>query len=119
MIAQAKDAGTKKLALGSTELAVVRGILAQHVPGQNVWAFGSRVTGLRLKKFSDLDLALEGRLDWTLRANLHEAFDESDLPMKVDVLELDLVDAEFRERIEPDFLIVQAAGPSSPVSQNR
>jgi hypothetical protein len=50
-----------------------------------------------LKRFSDLDLAVEGKLPWQESAGLDEAFDESPLPNKVDVVELGLVGAEFRE----------------------
>ncbi len=91
------------------ELEQVRAILHRFIPGRKVWAFGSRATGGRmLKRFSDLDLAVEGSLTWSERAGLAEAFDESALPVKVDVVEQGLVEAEFWERIEKDFVVVQA-----------
>jgi predicted nucleotidyltransferase len=99
---------TKTLHLPEHELTLVRSILNRYIPGRIVWAFGSRATGSRmLKRFSDLDLAVEGELTWPERAGLAEAFDESLLPIKVDVVELGLVDADFRERIEKDFVVVQ------------
>jgi predicted nucleotidyltransferase len=99
---------TKTLHMPEHELEQVKAILQQHIPGRKVWAFGSRATGGRmLKRFSDLDLAVEGKLTWPERAELSEAFDESPLPIKVDVVELGLVDAEFRERIEKDFVVVK------------
>jgi len=98
----------KTLHLPEHELEQVQAILRQYIPGRAVWAFGSRATGSRmLKRFSDLDLAVEGKLTWEERAGLEEAFDESPLPIKVDMVELGLVDAEFRERIEKDFVVVQ------------
>jgi predicted nucleotidyltransferase len=101
-------AAAKTLHLPEHELEQVRTILQQFIPGRKVWAFGSRATGSRmLKRFSDLDLAVEGKLTWPERAELAEAFDESALPIKVDVVELGLVDAELRERIEKDFVVVQ------------
>ncbi len=101
----------KALHLPEHELEQVRAILKKHIPSRVVWAFGSRATGGRmLKRFSDLDLAVEGQLTWPERAALADDFEESPLPIKVDVVELGLVDAEFRERIEKDFVVVQAAG---------
>ena len=46
------------LELSSDHLAIVRAILAEHVPQAKAWAFGSRVLGTA-KKFSDLDIAIE------------------------------------------------------------
>jgi nucleotidyltransferase substrate binding protein (TIGR01987 family) len=98
----------KMLHLPEHELELVRTILKEHIPGKTVWVFGSRTTGGRmLKRFSDLDLAVEGKLTWQESAGLTDAFEESPLPIKVDVVELGLVDAEFRERIEKDFVVVQ------------
>lgn len=101
---------TTTLHLSERELELVRAILKEHLPGKAVWAFGSRATGGRmLKRFSDLDLAVEGRLAPGEWMTLVDAFDESLLPIKVDVVELGSVDKEFRERIERDFVVVQRA----------
>jgi predicted nucleotidyltransferase len=105
---------TKTISLPEHEWELVRSILKQHIPEKTVWAFGSRATGGRLlKRFSDLDLAVEGKLTWEEHATLAEAFDESLLPIKVDIVELGQVDAEFRGRIEKDFVVVQGAASSS------
>ncbi len=83
---------------------IVAGILRKHVPSRRVWAFGSRATGRRLKRFSDLDLAVEGTLTLSEHGRLADDFDESLLPMKVDILALDQIDSSFRERIARDFI---------------
>jgi len=88
------------------ELEIVAGILRKRVAGRRVWAFGSRATGKRLKRFSDLDLAVEGTLTWEETTALAADFDESPLPFKVDLVELGKLDAGFRERIEGDFVEV-------------
>jgi predicted nucleotidyltransferase len=82
----------------------VRAILARIVPEATVWAFGSRVHGRNLKPFSDLDLAIvEGkRLAPGAMVGLKAAFADSDLPFRVDLVELDSVDDAFRERIEAE-----------------
>jgi predicted nucleotidyltransferase len=82
-------------------------VLQKIVPENRVWAFGSRATGKMLKRYSDLDLAVAGALSWRQRTDLTEAFEESLLPIKVDVIELDSVDEDFRQRIEKDFVLVQ------------
>ena len=85
-------------------LAIVRDIVRSVVPDRKVWVFGSRATGVRLKPFSDLDLAVSGRLSIAEAGALATAFDESLLPMKVDVVALGGVSADFRERIAADFI---------------
>jgi uncharacterized protein len=84
-------------------------ILRAHLPGRRVWAFGSRATRVRLKRFSDLDLAVEGgELPLREAARLHEALDESRLPFKVDIVDLATVTPEFRARIEPEMVLLQS-----------
>jgi type I restriction enzyme S subunit len=86
-------------------------ILQTHLPGRRIWAFGSRATGRRVKRFSDLDLAIDGGpLPLKEAALLDEALDESRLPFKVDVVELAVLTPEFRARIEPEMVLVQEAG---------
>jgi predicted nucleotidyltransferase len=83
-------------------------ILRNHLPGRRIFAFGSRATRVRLKRFSDLDLAVDGS-ELTLRdaAMLDEALDESRLPFKVDVVCLEALTPEFRSRIEPDLILLR------------
>jgi predicted nucleotidyltransferase len=64
------------------------GLLQRYAPGRRVWAFGSRATGQRVRRFSDLDIAVEGEeLPFDEMAMLREALDESRLPFKVDVVQ--------------------------------
>lgn len=79
-------------------------ILQQHLPADSrVWAYGSRVTG-KAKRFSDLDLAIElphhQSLSLSLQARLANAFDESTLPWKVDLLDLNSAPELFRREID-------------------
>jgi predicted nucleotidyltransferase len=98
----------ERLQIPEREWLLVAAILATHLAGRAVWAFGSRATGLRVKRFSDLDLAVEGRLTFAERATLSEAFDEALIHFKVDLVETELIDDEFRRRIEPDLVLLQA-----------
>ncbi len=95
------------LDLAADHLALVKRILHQRIPGVRIWAFGSRVTG-HAKRFSDLDLALEGpdELDPHAIFALRDDLSESDLPIRVDVLDLHAVSMEFRRIIERDRIEV-------------
>ena len=83
-------------------------ILKAHLSGRRVWAFGSRATGIRVKRYSDLDLLVEGgSLSFREAALLDEALDESRLPFKVDVVQGAALTPEFRARIEPSLILIQ------------
>ena len=94
--------------LNPNHLATVEAILAEHVPECEVRAFGSRATWTA-RDYSDLDLAVvgEGPLDWPTLSRLKEAFEESDLPMRVDVLDWHATSESFRKVIERDYVVVQ------------
>jgi len=88
-------------------------ILSAHLPGRRVWAFGSRATGRRVKRFSDLDLLIEGdSLSFREAALLDEALDESRLTFKVDVVQMATLMPEFYERIQPERVLVQGRDSS-------
>ena len=89
-------------------LRIVRRLLAQHVPEMEVWAFGSRVQG-NPKPHSDLDLALvsERPLPVDRLARLSHVFEESDLPFRVDLVELSKVVPAFRAIIEQQHEVIQ------------
>jgi predicted nucleotidyltransferase len=79
---------------------IIRGILGRYVPGMEVRAFGSRVSGVA-ERFSDLDLALVSKepIPWEVVERLKEAFMSSDLPFRVDVVDWAKLDPEFQNRI--------------------
>lgn len=89
---------------------IVRRILAEQLPGCEVWAFGSRARGAA-KPHSDLDLAVltAEPLPLAVAARLHEAFSESDLPWRVDVVDWASTSEAFRRLIESHRVVVQAA----------
>ena len=77
-----------KFDMHPTHLHIVQEILKRRLPGQEVWAFGSRTNGTA-KPYSDLDLAVMTSLpmDLSVLASLSDDFSESDLPFKVDVVD--------------------------------
>ena len=95
-----------QLGLEQRHLRTVTNLLQEYVPDYPVWAFGSRTFG-RARRYSDLDLAVGGAapLAVGMRLDLMDAFDQSMLPIEIDVIDLNDVDESFCSRIEPDFLI--------------
>lgn len=98
------------LDLNPRDWEIVRNILARHVPQHEVWAFGSRAKGTA-KEYSDLDLAIitDQPLGLSLSAALSDDFAESDLPIKVDVVDWATTREAFRKIIQAEKIVVQYA----------
>jgi predicted nucleotidyltransferase len=99
---------TQAIDLSQAELAIVRDILRAQLPsGTRAWVFGSRATATA-RRYSDLDLALEWDrpLGLDLLGRVAEALSDSDLPYKVDLLDLRSLDPAFRARIEADMIAI-------------
>ena len=96
----------------TAERKTVLDLLDRHLPNTTAWVYGSRVKWTSRPQ-SDLDLvvfptpAQRGRV-----GDLREAFDESDLPFRVDLFVWDDVPASFRTRIEAEH--VPLARPTRP-----
>jgi type I restriction enzyme S subunit len=98
--------------LPAAHLALVTRLLAEHVPGCEVRAFGSRVDGTA-RRFSDLDLAVMGAGASPDAAALHrlrEAFEESDLPIRVDVVDWRAAGPAIRAAVERRSVALQESG---------
>lgn len=104
--------------LAPQHLANVMRLLVAQVPECEVRAFGSRVTG-NAKTYSDLDLVLLGpaRLPLWRLAALREAFAESELPIRVDVIDWHAISENFRNIIAAKFEILQK--PALPDAHHR
>lgn len=86
------------------DLNIVQDILCNTLPkGAKVWVFGSRATWTT-KDSSDLDLAIDAGRPLTRQesGSLSEAFDESNLPYKVDIVDMQTVSENFKKIIERD-----------------
>jgi type I restriction enzyme S subunit len=94
--------------LGEPDWAIVHSLLSTHLAGWKVWAFGSRARKTA-KPYSDLDLAVLADHALTLEelARINDAFDSSDLTIKVDVVDLRSVSEAFRALIERDKVLLQ------------
>ncbi|MBU6197461.1 MAG: restriction endonuclease subunit S [Cyanobacteria bacterium REEB446] len=100
---------TKPLDIRPDHAEIVHKILKDNLEeGTYVFAFGSRANWTA-KQSSDLDLAMDGfgmKLDKKIKSNLEDAFEESDLPYKVDVVDLNSVSESFREAIQDQLVRV-------------
>jgi predicted nucleotidyltransferase len=105
------DGLAAQLAIEPRHLEIVRNVLSRLVPEREVWAFGSRAGGGAHppKPWSDLDLAVIGSAPLSLdeQAALSEAFSESDLPWRVDVVDGVTVSMVLQERIQAARLLIQ------------
>jgi len=91
---------------------MIQRIPGAFIPEYEVWAFGSRVHGRSLIKFSDIDPAViaEAPIEAALLGELKEAFDESDLPFRVDVADYASAGRIFRDIIDRKHEVIQEAG---------
>jgi predicted nucleotidyltransferase len=90
--------------LSAAHRDLVDAILAEHLPSRHVRVFGSRAHGRGLKRWSDLDLVVMGAepLAPAAAAALAAAFDDSDLPFRVDVLDWCDAPSALRTSIEAE-----------------
>ena len=83
-------------------LRIVQDGLRDHLPaGVKVWVFGSRAQW-SAREGSDLDLALEGEaeIDRKVMDALVDAFEDSDLPYTVDVVDINRISKQFRQIVD-------------------
>lgn len=91
-------------------LETIQHILAEHVPDCEVRAYGSRVKWTA-KDYSDLDLAVAGneRLSRRRMRKLQEAFEESDLPIRVDIQDWHAISDAFKNVIAEEYEVIHQA----------
>lgn len=77
-------------------------------PEVKVYAFGSRVRG-DARPFSDLDLLISSPrpIGYAQLAEASELLSESDLPFAVDLLDAARIGRQFRQRIQPELVVLK------------
>ena len=87
--------------ISENERKIIDDIISQLAPDCDVLIFGSRFHG-KAWEYSDLDLAFVGeeKLGFDRCFDIKEAFSESDLPYRVDVLDYHAISPEFRAIID-------------------
>ena len=88
------------LILEQSDHDTVLAILRHRIPDRTVWAFGSRAGG-KARKYSDLDLVVVGSepIPNDIYDQLVEDFDESELPIRVDLLDWNRIDDTYKPYI--------------------
>ncbi|NBU53707.1 MAG: nucleotidyltransferase domain-containing protein, partial [Alphaproteobacteria bacterium] len=86
-------------------LKKIRSIFARHLPYKKVWAYGSRVKWTA-SNTSDLDCVVFDANDIEI-ANAREAFDESDIPFEVQLLNWGTIPDDFKKNIKEGYFILQ------------
>ena len=100
---------TKRLDLPRRYRDQIETLLREHVPGVEVWAYGSRVTG-KSHKGSDLDLVLRGpdlkRIPSGQLMDLIEALEESNIPIIVQAHDWARLPESFHREIEREYVVL-------------
>ena len=89
-------------------LEQVKTLLRSHVPHSEVWAYGSRISGSG-HEASDLVLRNPQNLleETSALDDLKVAFTESNLPIRVDVMDWARIPTSFHREIERAHVVVQ------------
>ncbi len=85
---------------------IVLALLGKYLPNTTAWVYGSRVKWTARPQ-SDLDLVMFATPEQRVRVGeLREAFEESNLPFRVDLFVWDEVPELFRKQIEADHVVL-------------
>lgn len=87
--------------------ALICALLRRNLSGVEVWAYGSRIAG-KARPDSDLDLVVVGGAEKRQpAADLREAFEENDLPFRMDLFLWGDPPASFRKNIRRNHIVLQ------------
>lgn len=93
--------------LSSSQQKIITKLLQTYLPHTEVWAYGSRVQG-KARPSSDLDLvAFASSHQKENIFELRDAFEESDLPFRVDLFIWDEIPKRFHPNIKQVHIIIQ------------
>ena len=108
---------SEQLHLKARHRRMLEGILRAHVPGVEVWAYGSRVSG-HSHGGSDLDLVLRGpdleEIPIGQLVDLEEALRLSTIPFLVEARDWARLPESFQHEVERDFVVLveERCGPA-------
>ena len=101
---------------------LLQALLREHLPGAEVWAYGSRVNG-RSHDGSDLDLVLRGagleKIPIDRLVDFEEALRESNIPFLVEARDWARLPARFLREIEREYVVVQRGPDMEPGAPSR
>ena len=97
---------------------VVCTLIERHLPNTTTWVYGSRAKWTARPQ-SDLDMVVfttPEQNGWV--SDLREAFEESNLPFRVDLFVWDDVPERFRKHIKQDYVVFSDNANDDPVGRN-
>jgi len=99
---------SRSIKLEEKYLSIVTDIIREKLPDAEIWAFGSRVNG-SARNYSDLDLLLNNSelIPAETMIKIREELSDSDLPIKVDVLDQYDLDEGFLKIINKEKILLQ------------
>ena len=112
---------TDRLALPRRYRDQLEALLSKHVPGVEVWAYGSRVNG-RSYNGSDLDLVLRGPALEPLDGGFYdllEAIEKSNIPILIQAHDWAMLPESFHRGIERDYVVVQKGAKKAAADEER
>ena len=99
--------GDGKIDISSEQRKILSDLLKKYLPDSEVWIYGSRIKGMA-KPHSDLDMVGFTTKDQdTAVFELREAFEESDLPFRVDFFVWDEIPEQFHGNIKNEHIVFQ------------
>ena len=88
------------------EKQIILDLLNKYIPDAKVWVYGSRVNFTSIPS-SDLDMVIFTNKDKRNQvSDLKEAFEESNLPFRVDVFLWDDIPERFRKNIQDSHVVL-------------
>ena len=87
--------------VSSNEFDIIINILNTYIKKGKVYAFGSRYKNNN-RKFSDFDIAIDigEKLSFEFLTSLKDAFEESDLPYRVDIIDYNNISDKFKKIVD-------------------
>ena len=97
---------TPSINVTAKQRETILSLLERHLPGTTAWVYGSRAKQTS-RPASDLDLVVFATPEQSRRVgDLREAFEESNLPFRVDLFVWDEVPESFRESMESEHVVL-------------
>lgn len=98
----------KKIDLEQRYIDEILKILKVFLPREEIafYIFGSRARGTA-KKYSDIDIAIDcngGKLEDLLKIKIEKTFEETTIPYKVDIIDLNDISDSFKNHIKEDLI---------------
>ena len=95
----------KRINIDKEDFVILKEILKKYP--YKFYAYGSRVKGDEARRFSDLDIYCKEKMENMDSIELKFDLEESDITIKVDVLDVGSCSSEFIEAIEGDLVEIK------------